>query len=107
VSYAAVVLLVRAWDACEIGVNASANSLSLAPGFLALWASVAVSWRMAFGALAGRSVAAAVGVAVVATFMCCWVMVAVCGGAPAGYPVSIPECAPDNVPGWWPVWLPG
>ncbi|MFE1949868.1 MULTISPECIES: hypothetical protein [Streptomyces] len=104
-SYAGTTMLGRAWNDCEIGINASANFFSLIPVFFALWLVISVLWMLAFGFLGGRSIVAASIVSVLVTLGTYWLMMSMLG-APSGYPVSVAECAPDNAPAWWPDWLP-
>ncbi|MFI7006417.1 hypothetical protein [Streptomyces sp. NPDC050145] len=104
-SYAGTTMLGRAWNDCEIGVNASANFFSLIPVFFGLWLIISVLWILSFGFLGGRSMAAAFVVSVLATLGTYWLMMSAFG-APSGYPVSVAECSPDNAPAWWPDWLP-
>jgi hypothetical protein len=101
--FAASVLLSRAWDDCEIGVNASANLGSVVVAstvMAAVSTSVWVLMRRATGRrrlLTPFVLTVATGVLLLWPFMAFW-------HAPDGYPVS--TCPPDNVPPWWPTWLP-
>jgi hypothetical protein len=104
-AYGGTTMLARAWNDCEIGINASANFWSLIPIFFAVWVVVALIWAIAFGVLAGRGLLLASAVAVLATLCAYWVLMASLN-APADYPVSVSACAPDNAPPWWPDWLP-
>ncbi|MFI2505669.1 hypothetical protein [Streptomyces sp. NPDC018972] len=101
--FAASVLLDRAWNDCDIGVNASANlgSLVVASTVMAVVStSVWVLMRRATGRrrlLTPFLLTVATGVLLLWPFMAFW-------HAPDGYPA--PTCPPDNVPPWWPAWLP-
>ncbi|MGV9669220.1 hypothetical protein ACWDPV_01325 [Gordonia sp. NPDC003504] len=105
VAVGVVYLLAAMWSACDVGVNATANSggllffdlpfLLIVLGFAMLPSYALVSRRNVAGALA---VACGLGIAVA------WVYVAWRHNPGGDYPAPI--CPPDNVPGWWPGWIP-
>ncbi|MFF0746443.1 hypothetical protein ACFYVL_39225 [Streptomyces sp. NPDC004111] len=104
-AYGGISMLAQAWDECEIGVNAAANFWSLVPIFFAAWVAVALVWAIVFGLLGEKSLLLASTVAVLATALACWGLMAI-WNAPADYPVGVSSCAPDNAPPWWPDMLP-
>jgi hypothetical protein len=99
-------VVARAFDACDVGINASANAL----GLLALFPVLVVIHA---GALVGAymvtgrwivSAAARTGVAVLTTLVVVMV-VSWMYFALAGLPLENALC-PDGAPPWWPEWLP-
>jgi len=101
--FAASQLLSRAWNDCDIGINASANLGALAVASTSMATVATFLWAL-MRKVTGRRrlllpllLTAAVSVALLWPLMAIW-------HAPAGYPVTY--CPPDNVPPWWPGWLP-
>lgn len=105
---AVVVLLSRMWAACDVGVNASANTLGLllftaplvavAGGFsagLTFWLIIRTGKRW--------SVMAACAGAVGAALIVVWIVVAAQHNPGGDYPS--PLCV-DNIPPWWPKAIP-
>ncbi|MDX2851589.1 hypothetical protein [Actinacidiphila glaucinigra] len=103
--YGGMAMLARAWNECEIGINASANFWSLIPVFFAAWGAAALIWAISFGAFGGKSLLLATAMGILGTLCMYWILMAG-WRAPDGYPVSVSACAPDNIPPWWPQWLP-
>ena len=99
---ASVAAVGRAWAACDIGVNAAANSLSLLFLTPLIWLTAAVPWVILYGTLGRRHRSAALGVGLVFTLWFAWFLVTWLG-MPDVYPA--PSC-PGNVPPWWPSFLP-
>jgi hypothetical protein len=99
-AWALTQVVAKAWNACDVGVNASANSYELTlfvfPAlFMVTAAVVALTLRLT----PGHIVAAAVVVAEL--LLITWVVVAYVA-TPADYPDPI---CPGNVPAWLPSWL--
>ncbi len=103
VTIATGTLVLRAWAACDVGVNATANLFGyliftgpflIAPAYAAALLGVLVGRRAtpAMGWVTGILLTAA------AVYAHLWLF-----ATPADYPS--PFCA-SNVPAWWPWWLP-
>ncbi|MFI6544813.1 hypothetical protein ACIBO9_16385 [Streptomyces prunicolor] len=92
----------RAWSACDIGVNAGANSATLL--FLAplIWIAAAVPWVILHGTLGRRHRRTALIAGLVFALWLAWFLVTWLG-MPDSYPD--PFC-PGNVPPWWPSFIP-
>ncbi|MEV0472873.1 hypothetical protein [Streptomyces prunicolor] len=92
----------RAWAACDIGVNAGANSATLL--FLAplIWIAAAVPWVILHGTLGRRHRRTALLAGLVFALWFTWFLVTWLG-MPDSYPD--PFC-PGNVPPWWPGFVP-
>ncbi|MEU1466740.1 hypothetical protein ABZ434_00710 [Streptomyces sp. NPDC005761] len=92
-------LLGRAWNACDAGVNSSANSTFLLVLFVPVLTIVLLAVWLSAVALLGRRplVAAAAGAALVLTAS--WGAVSLFLGDATYY-------CPDGVPPWWPDALP-
>lgn len=93
-------VVANAWSACDVGVNAAANSFELTVFvfpmlFLATAALVTLTLRWATGRVA------AVAVVVVVLLLITWMVLAFVA-TPANYPDPI---CPVNVPAWLPPWL--
>lgn len=88
-------LLARAWNACDIGVNGSANSTFLLVLFIPVLTIVLLTVWLSAVALLGRRplLTAAVGGALVLTTS--WCAVSLFLGDATAY-------CPDGVPPWWP-----
>ncbi|MCT9004006.1 hypothetical protein [Streptomyces rhizosphaerihabitans] len=101
-SLVAVLVIGRVWASCGIGVNASANSLSLLLVAPVVWIGTAASWTLVHGAIGrfGRGAVVAVGVLFNLWFL--WYVVTALGTM-GSYPD--PVC-PGNVPPWWPGFVP-
>ncbi|MFF9278625.1 hypothetical protein [Streptomyces griseosporeus] len=99
---AAVVAVGRIWSACDVGVNAAANSLTLL--FLAplAWLAAAVPWVVLYGTLGRRHRGLALAAGLVFSVWFAWFLVTWLGVAD-GYPQG--RC-PGNVPAWWPDFVP-
>ncbi|MDI3407578.1 hypothetical protein [Streptomyces cavernicola] len=98
------VLLGRAWQSCDIGVNGAANSFPLALVFFGLTAVATLWWWFALSRFVRRGgVLLGPLCAVVGSLLLVWGTLAWLH-APADYPA--PFCPPDNVPPWWPELLP-
>ncbi|MFF9621370.1 hypothetical protein [Streptomyces griseosporeus] len=99
---AAVVAVGRVWAACDIGVNAAANSLTLV--FLAplAWLAAALPWVALYGTLGRRHRALALAAGLLFSVWFAWFLVTWLGVA-EGNPQS--RC-PGNVPPWWPDFVP-
>ncbi|MFD7877646.1 hypothetical protein ACFV5G_26705 [Streptomyces sp. NPDC059766] len=92
----------RVWAACDIGINAAADSLTLL--FLAplIWIATAVVWVVLYGTLGRRRPGTALLAGAVFTVWFTWFLVTWLGIVES-YPD--PVC-PGNVPPWWPNHLP-
>ncbi|MFB7333761.1 hypothetical protein ACFC00_19235 [Streptomyces adustus] len=92
----------RAWAACDIGVNAAANSMTLL--FLAplIWIAAAVPWVILHSTLGRRHHRTALMAGLIFTLWFTWFLVTWLG-MPDSYPA--PFC-PGNVPPWWPSFIP-
>ncbi|PWI12886.1 hypothetical protein DI272_01025 [Streptomyces sp. Act143] len=92
----------RAWAACDTGIGAAANGMTLL--FLAplLWVAAAVPWIAVHSTLGRRHRTAAWAAGLVITLWLAWFLVTWLG-MPDSYPA--PVC-PGNVPPWWPGFLP-
>ena len=92
----------RAWAACDVGINAAANSMTLL--FLAplIWIAAAIPWVILHGTLGRRHRRAALAAGLVFTLWFAWFLVTWLG-MPDSYPA--PSC-PGNVPPWWPSFVP-
>ncbi|WP_052347126.1 hypothetical protein [Streptomyces prunicolor] len=92
----------RAWSACDIGVNAGANSATLL--FLAplIWIAAAAPWVILHGTLGRRHRRTALLAGLVFALWFTWFLVTWLG-MPDSYPD--PFC-PDSVPPWWPSFIP-
>lgn len=101
-SLVSVVGIGRTWGACDIGVNAAADSMTLL--FLApvIWVAAAVPWAVLYGTLGRRHRAAALTAGLVFTVWFTWFLVTWLGIMDS-YPD--PLC-PGNVPPWWPGFVP-
>ncbi|GAA5022663.1 hypothetical protein GCM10023335_54730 [Streptomyces siamensis] len=92
----------RAWAACDIGVNAAANSMTLL--FLAplIWIATTVPWVILHSTLGRRHRRTARMAGLIFTLWFTWFLVTWLG-MPDSYPA--PFC-PGNVPPWWPSFIP-
>lgn len=92
----------RAWAACDIGVNAAANSMTLM--FLAplIWIAAAVPWVILHSTLGKRHRSTTLAAGLIFTLWFTWFLVTWLG-MPDSYPA--PLC-PGNVPPWWPSFIP-
>ncbi|MCL7427172.1 hypothetical protein [Streptomyces sp. YS415] len=92
----------RAWTACDIGINAAANSLTLL--FLAplIWLAGAVPWVILHSTLGRRHRRTALMTGLVFTMWLTWFLITWLG-MPDSYPAPI---CPGNVPPWWPSFIP-
>ncbi|MFI5793229.1 hypothetical protein [Streptomyces sp. NPDC051677] len=92
----------RSWAACDIGINAAANSMILL--FLAplIWIAAAVPWTVLHRALGKRHRGAAMTAGLLFALWFTWFLVTWLG-MPNSYPA--PSC-PSNVPPWWPGFIP-
>jgi hypothetical protein len=105
-----IVLVGRAWAACDVGINSAANSWSLVFFVFPVMACVntavfAVVFAVAGGRLAQRGRLGWVGAVAVGLFalaVVTWLLMAI-AGTPSDYPS--PWCE-RNVPPWWPSWIP-
>jgi hypothetical protein len=100
-----VVLISQAYAACDVGINAGANSLALMLVLPVIW----LANSLVFGAVFARvsdatwkrrtlgAVAALVALVLLAWLLFAW------QGTPSDYPSPI--CR-SNVPPWWPSWIP-
>ncbi|MFD8420834.1 hypothetical protein [Streptomyces sp. NPDC059466] len=92
----------RAWAACDIGVDAAANSLTLLFLVPPIWVAAAVPWVLLHRTLAKRHRGTALAAGLVLNLWFAWVLVTWLG-MPDSYPA--PSC-PANVPPWWPSFIP-
>lgn len=101
-SVVSVMAIGRAWAACDVGVNAAANSMTLL--FLApvIWVAAAVPWVVLYGTLGRHHRGSAVAAGLVVTVCFTWFVVTWLG-MPDSYPD--PLCR-GNVPPWWPGFIP-
>ncbi|GAB2919615.1 hypothetical protein [Streptomyces mayteni] len=104
---ALAVLTGRAWQACDVGANAAANSWALLTEVLIGVGTVnAALFAATYLALPPRNPGRRLGTALAAwlplTALVAWWYFAV-HGTPADYPA--PLC-PENVPPWWPSAIP-
>lgn len=101
-SVVSVVAIGRAWAACDVGVNAAANSLTLLLLAPLIWVATAIPWVVLHGTLGRRHRRAALVAGLAFTVWFTWFLVTWLG-MPDSYPS--PWCT-DNVPPWWPSYLP-
>jgi uncharacterized BrkB/YihY/UPF0761 family membrane protein len=105
---AAMTLLSRMWAACDVGINAAANSLGLlfftAPIVMlfAAFGSALAFWAVARTARRWSQLVACVGAVLVALIVV-WVDLAVEHNPGGDYPSPVCD---ENVPSWWPGWIP-
>jgi hypothetical protein len=92
----------RAWDACEVGVNAAANSMTLLFLVPLIWIATSVPWVILHSTLGRRYPHTALVTGLVSTLWFAWFLVTWLG-MPDSY--TGPLC-PGNVPPWWPSYLP-
>ncbi|OEJ95238.1 hypothetical protein [Streptomyces thermolilacinus] len=92
----------KAWAACDIGVNASANNLTLLFLTPLLWIAAAVPWTALYRTLGRRHRGAAPAAGLAFSLWFTWLAVTRLG-MPDDHPASF---CPDNVPPWWPGFLP-
>lgn len=105
-----IVLVGRAWAACDVGINAVANSYSLVLFMFPVLSCVNSVVVAAVFAIAGGRLAqqgrlgwvGAVALGLVAMAVVTWLLMAT-AGTPSDYPS--PWCE-GNVPPWWPSWIP-
>lgn len=92
----------RAWAACDVGVNAGANGITLL--FLAplIWIATAVSWVILGSTFGRRHRRTALMAGLIFTLWFSWFLVTWLG-MPDSYPD--PFC-PGNIPPWWPSFVP-
>jgi hypothetical protein len=97
-----IVTIGRSWAACDVGINAAANSMTLL--FLAplIWIAGAVPWIVLHRTLGKRHRGAALTAGLLFTLWFTWFL-ATWLGMPNSYPA--PSC-PGNVPPWWPSFIP-
>ncbi|MFC8362852.1 hypothetical protein ACFUIY_23640 [Streptomyces griseorubiginosus] len=97
---ATAMLLGRAWNACDVGVNDTANSTFLTWLFIpGLWAVLVLAW-VAVGALLGNHPRVHA-LALAATLLgLAWCAVSILWQGDAS-----PAC-PDGLPAWWPRLVP-
>ena len=105
-AYGGAALLGHGWAACDVGVNASANSGTLLLFVLPfLWVVNTFLFGLVFAVVSGSTrlqtvlgvLAGLAAVVVFAWFVFAW------QGTPADSPD--PRC-PGGVPIWWPSWIP-
>lgn len=92
----------RIWTACDIGVNAAADSMTLLLLAPLIWIGVAIAWVVLCRTLGRRHPGAALTAGLVFTVLLTWFLVTWLGVADS-YPA--PRC-PGNVPPWWPSFIP-
>ncbi|CAM5675156.1 putative protein OS=Streptomyces griseorubiginosus OX=67304 GN=DWG14_07603 PE=4 SV=1 [Streptomyces griseorubiginosus] len=96
---ATAMLLGRAWNACDVGVNNAANSTFLIWLFIpGLWAVLVLAW-VAVGALFGNHPLVHALALAVALAGLVWCTLSLWLGE------ATPVC-PDGVPPWWPRLIP-
>jgi hypothetical protein len=98
----AIIAIGNIWSACDVGVNASADSFSLAVIAPPVWILTVFFWTLIYGWLGryNRKMAAAFGMAF--NLWLLWFLVARIGTL-GSYPD--PAC-PGDVPPWWPDFIP-
>lgn len=104
-AYGLVVLVGHAFAACDVGINAGANSLVLQFVLPVLWVVNLVLFGVVYSVVSGPTwqrkvvglLAALFAVVLMAWLLFAWL------GTPSGYPDPI---CPSNVPPWWPSWIP-
>jgi hypothetical protein len=101
-SLVSTVVIGRVWAACDIGVGAAANSLTLLVLAPLIWIATAIPLGVLHGVLVGRHRRAALAAGFLFTVCCTWFLVTWIG-VPDSYPD--PVC-PGNVPPWWPGFVP-
>jgi membrane-anchored protein YejM (alkaline phosphatase superfamily) len=104
-AFGLVVLTSNAFAACDVGINAGANSFALLFVLPVIW----VANALVFGAVFARvsdatwkrralgAVAALLAVVLLAWLLFAW------QGTPSDYPSPICH---SNIPPWWPSWIP-
>lgn len=92
----------RVWAACDVGVNAAADTMSLLLLLPLAWITAAVPWVVLYGTLGRRRRGAALTAGLVVTVWFTWFLVTWLGVAD---PYPDPRC-PGNVPPWWPGFVP-
>jgi hypothetical protein len=101
---ATAMLLGRMWSACDVGINAAANSMALAFFYIPVVFAVTAVFTGLVYALVQRlsgSTTLAVSSTVVVSIAVVWVALALLHGD--DYPSPI--CT-GNLPPWWPNWIP-
>ncbi|KOG37291.1 hypothetical protein AQJ84_24370 [Streptomyces resistomycificus] len=101
-SVVCVVTIGRVWAACDVGVNAAADSMTLLLLAPLIWIAVAVSWVVLYGTLGRRHRRAALTAGLVLTVYVTWFLVTWLGVVDS-YPAA--RC-PGHVPPWWPSFVP-
>ncbi|GGN72898.1 hypothetical protein GCM10011579_050490 [Streptomyces albiflavescens] len=101
--FVASALLSKAWDDCDIGINASANLGDLVTASTTMAVVSTCVWALMRRATGRRQLLLPFLLTVATGVVLLWPLMAI-WHASDGYPVSF--CPPDNVPPWWPGWLP-
>ncbi|WP_406168408.1 hypothetical protein [Streptomyces sp. NBC_00996] len=101
-SLIAIFVVGRIWTSCDVGVNASANSLFLLFVAPFIWIAGTVAWVLLYGAIGRFRRGAAVAVGTVFNLWLLWFVVTGVG-AMGSYPYAV---CPGNVPPWWPGFIP-
>lgn len=104
-AFGLVVLSSRAYAACDVGINASANSFAFLFVLPVLWVANSLVFGAVFARMSGvtwRRKALAVATALLAVILLAWLLFA-WQGTPSDYPSPICH---SNVPPWWPSWIP-
>ncbi|WP_405963297.1 hypothetical protein OG713_13965 [Streptomyces sp. NBC_00723] len=101
-SVVSIAAIGRVWTACDIGVDAAANSMTLLLLAPLIWIGVALAWVVLHRTLGRRRPGAALTAGLVFTVFVTWFLVTWLGVADS-YPA--PRC-PGNVPPWWPSFIP-
>jgi hypothetical protein len=97
-------LLGRIWNACDVGVNSSANSMALLFFYIPVVFVVSVVLTGAVYATTqrvSRAPALAGGAAAIAAVAVVWATLSLFHGG--DYPSPICD---NNIPRWWPDWIP-
>lgn len=109
-AFGLVILISRAYDACDVGANNAANATFLLFVAFPLLALVnAAVFGIVFATMSARVAgpvwrrrAPAVLPALLAVLVLAWLLFA-WQGTPADYPAPLCD---SNVPPWWPSWIP-
>ncbi|MEU9607708.1 hypothetical protein [Streptomyces sp. NPDC048057] len=102
-TFVGVFLIARLWDACDAGINDSANSYGLVPYAALLLLVTTAWWAITIGAVSPRSPVLALSGALLGSLLLLWAFVAVLYRS--GEYLSV-QCWPGRDPSWWPAWIP-